>query len=103
MDIRCRIRGRRVFRVLIASLFAWIFWTPDALGAKPLVGASPQLEVIMMAGGQGDGIFLRTPGGKHILIDAGPDARRGVLPFLRSRQIKRIDFMVRSEEHTSEL
>lgn len=53
--------------------------------------------------GQGDGIYIHTPAGKHILIDAGPDARRGVLPFLRSRHIDHIDVMLLTHPHSDHI
>lgn len=53
--------------------------------------------------GQGDGIFIRTPGGKNILIDAGQDSRRGVLPFLRSRGIKTVDVLLLTHPHADHI
>jgi len=58
--------------------------------------------------GQGDSAFVRTPGGHTILIDAGPgkgkysryDAgERVVVPFLKSRGIRRIDTLLMTHPH----
>ncbi len=69
---------------------------------------SRELEVTFLDVGQGDSIFIRTPGGKNILIDAGPsrgeysyfDAGTQVLlPFIKSRGITRIDTLVMTHPH----
>jgi len=59
--------------------------------------------------GQGDAAFLEFPGGKTMLIDAGPatpgwDAgERIVLPFLGRKGIRRIDYLVVSHPHSDHL
>ncbi len=64
---------------------------------------TPILEVVVMDVGQGDGIFIRTPTKKTYLIDAGPDAKRGVIPFLRSRHVSRIDAMALTHPHADHI
>lgn len=71
--------------------------------------ASRRLEVVFLDVGQGLSIFIRTPAGKNILLDAG--GRRGgtfdpgeriVLPYLRSRRVASLDLLVLthpSEDH----
>jgi competence protein ComEC len=56
------------------------------------------LEVIFLAVGQGDGIFLRLPSGRSLLVDgggmAGPETSKGqtvILPFLKNRGTKKLD------------
>jgi competence protein ComEC len=61
------------------------------------------LRVTYLSVGQGDSAFIELPGGKTMLIDGGgtnnPDfdtGERVVAPFLRSKGVERIDYMVLS-------
>lgn len=95
----------RRFRIVCLVVCLWIL--PSTAAAPQVQAAAPkgppELEVVMMDVGQGDGIFIKTPGGKNILIDAGPDAGRGVLPYLRSRKIRRIDTLVATHPHSDHM
>jgi competence protein ComEC len=59
--------------------------------------------------GQGDGAAIRTPGGRWVLIDAGPrfdgsDAgKRVVVPFLRRQGVRRLSAVVVSHVHADHL
>jgi competence protein ComEC len=70
-------------------------WTPILTGAS-----GPRLDVTFFDVGQGDAALIRTPGGAHVLVDAGPrtryaDAGTSVLvPYLRSTGIDRLDAVV---------
>lgn len=74
-----------------------------ALFAPPI--APDQLEVHMIDVGQGDAVAIKTPGGKWILVDAGPaspdyDAGvRRVVPFLLRRGARSIDLLVITHPH----
>ncbi len=92
---RCAVLGIFLFALSLVSPS----WSADVGGES----APGELEVTVMDVGQGDGIYIKTPGGKNILIDAGPDARRGVLPFLRSRRIKTIHTMVLTHPHADHI
>lgn len=54
--------------------------------------------------GQGDGLYLRTAGGKHILIDGGGSANYNVgkkllLPFFLKNGVKKIDLAIVTHHH----
>ncbi len=62
------------------------------VGAGVALGELPdgRLHIFMLDVGQGDGMLLRTPDGKHVLIDAGEGAHvreplRKVMGFFRDR------------------
>lgn len=66
------------------------------------------LEVTFLDIGQGDAIFIQLPEKKNILIDAGPGpnkkstwdpSRKKLLPFLRSKGINKIDYVILSHFH----
>ncbi|MBN1880472.1 MBL fold metallo-hydrolase [bacterium] len=67
-----------------------------------------ELEIVFLDVGQGDSIFIRTPNGRTVLVDAGSaknqyaafDAgEHAILPFLRTRGINRIDTLVMTHPH----
>ena len=70
-------------------------WTGFARG-----DARPALDVVFLDVGQGDATLLSTPGGKHVLIDAGlkspyvDEGERTVLPHLARFGIARLDVLV---------
>lgn len=80
----------------------------------PLSGAwtgsgSRTLEIVFLDVGQGLSVFIRTPGGQNVLIDAGgrpggtfDPGERIVLPYLRSRRAAELDLLILthpSEDH----
>lgn len=60
-------------------------------------GRGQQTEIVVLDVGQGDGIFIRTADGTNLFIDGGSSDVSGVgnyriLPFLKSRGIRAIDY-----------
>ncbi len=93
--------GRRfVFIALsVANLWVWSDLWPRPAGLRILV-----LDV-----GQGDGIFLRFPNGRTVLVDGGLRAvnidvgERVLIPFLKAEGINRIDAVVASHPHSDHI
>ncbi|NMB34584.1 MAG: DNA internalization-related competence protein ComEC/Rec2 [Clostridium sp.] len=59
------------------------------------------MKVVFLDVGQGDGAFIRTCGGKVVLVDGGPDfaGENSVVPFLFDCGISKIDLIVVSHGH----
>lgn len=73
-----------------------IVFSVQALASTPKM-----LEIHFMSIGQGDGILLRTPSGKNVLIDVGPPGagKRIIGPYLRKLGIKKINLLMISHPH----
>jgi competence protein ComEC len=89
----------------VAVLWAGLLWAwaPDSANS----GSGLALHFLNV--GQGDGAVLRTPGGRWVLIDAGPrgdhvDAGRRVMaPFLAMQGARRLAMVIVSHAHTDHL
>lgn len=75
---------------------------------RPVVGVLAgrgELVVAVLDVGQGDAVTLRTPGGRWVVVDAGPrspgwDAgARVVLPHLRRQGARRVELLVLTHPH----
>ncbi|MCL4706733.1 DNA internalization-related competence protein ComEC/Rec2 [bacterium] len=96
---------RRIRRLLLpATLLTLNFYIwPVALSVEP------KLRLTFFDVGQGDAALLEFPGGKQMLIDAGPrddsfDAgERILLPYLRVRGISRLAAVIVSHPHADHL
>lgn len=72
---------------------------------------SAAFEITLLDVGQGDGIYIHTPKQQNILIDGGSTSETQVgkyriLPFLKSRGIRQIDYMIAThadEDHINGL
>jgi len=85
-------RRRWVAGAVVLAAVAALSWRPW----------HPPSEVVFLDVGHGDAAFIRTPGGDTVLIDGG-DANdrvdmgaRVVAPFLWSRHVDRIDYVILS-------
>jgi len=84
-----RRRGPKLLLLLLATC-AWLWlWQPQ-----------PGLELAAINVGQGDAIFLQSPGGHRTLIDAGARwgrvdrGRLQVVPYLRRRGVHHLDLII---------
>ncbi len=78
-----------------------VYLEVSAAGYKPV---AKELTVTFIDVGQGDAIFIKTPGGKNGLIDAGgtpywkqsdyDPGEEAVVPFLESQNVKKLDFVI---------
>lgn len=81
---------------VIVLVWGWAFWPRQSV-----------LSVTFLDVRQGDSAFIRTPGGKTILIDAGEGGGHNgfdagddvVLPFLRRNGVRTLDLVVMTHPH----
>lgn len=81
----------RFFKLFIPVLLLW------SLLIAPLANASTSKELIIhfIDVGQGDSIYIKTPEGENILIDAGSKAKgHDVVAYLQKQKVKVIDYMI---------
>lgn len=98
-------RPRLIIIVLLAlNMAVFSSFLPSIFPAS----AGRQLEVVFLDVGQGLSVFIRTPAGQNVLLDAGGRRRgssfdpgeRVVLPYLRNRRVVSLDLLILS--HPSE-
>lgn len=94
----------RLAVVLLLSALLFVWWG----GAVSIPG---KLEVVFLDVGQGDAIYIRTPQGRHLLLDAGgrppyaanagrfDPGSRVVVPFLQHRRVRKLDAVIISHPH----
>ncbi len=62
--------------------------------------AAGELEVHTIDVGQGDATFVRFPGGRTMLVDAGPkDAAQSLVRYLERADVRTIDILVATHPH----
>lgn len=70
---------------------------------------APTLQITMLDVGQGDATFIKTPSGKHILIDAGRwtptynSAQYVIIPHLKALGIQKLDAVFLSHPHADHI
>jgi len=66
--------------------------------------ASNKLTVNYIDVGQGDSIFIQTPSGKTMLIDAGvPEMGNKVVNYIKSQGINKIDIIIATHPHSDHI
>lgn len=93
-DQRTVHKNRAVFHCCSVFLYGIVFCLGCALGH----GKPGELTITAIDVGQGDGLYIRTPSGKHILIDGGSTSESQVgkyrmEPFLKSRGVGKLDYV----------
>ncbi|MEA2723819.1 MAG: competence protein ComEC [Gemmatimonadales bacterium] len=89
----------------VMGLWVSLFWS----WPRHTANSGPGLALHFLDVGQGDGAVLRTPGGRWVLIDAGPrsgqsDAgRRVVAPFLARQGARQLAVVIVSHAHADHL
>jgi competence protein ComEC len=87
--------------VAILLVIGWgvVFWLssqgPTQVAAPP--ASSEELLLAVLDVGQGDSIFVRSPSGETMLVDAGnsrADVEEVIIPYLTRLGISRLDFLV---------
>ena len=61
------------------------------------------LEVDILNVGQGDAIFIRSPEGKTVLIDAGTGRKGDVVAMLKERNVEMLNLMVATHPHADHI
>lgn len=68
-----------------------------------------KLTLTMLDVGQGDAIHIKTPSGKHILVDAGRwspggnSGKRTIIPYLEYKQVDALDAVILSHPHADHI
>ena len=66
--------------------------------------AAASFEFTAINVGQGDAIYVKSPSGKHILIDCGDNGQGGtVLNYLKGKGVSHIDYLVASHYHADHI
>ncbi|MEX0649086.1 MAG: DNA internalization-related competence protein ComEC/Rec2 [Balneolaceae bacterium] len=72
-------------------------------------GFHQNMEITFLDVGQGDAAHIKTPNGRHILVDAGrwsPMGNSGdqvLIPYLKSERVKKIDALILSHPHADHI
>ena len=100
LNLRVRAFYLLALLLIIAMPFSW--WGLPRLQERPL-------EVVFLDVGQGDAVFMHTPGGMNILLDGGGRpaymediervGRMVVIPFLEERRVRKLDMVIVSHPH----
>ncbi|RCW45408.1 MULTISPECIES: DNA internalization-related competence protein ComEC/Rec2 [unclassified Halanaerobium] len=84
-------RAKIILPLIFIMILISFFVNPDF---------NKNLEVVFLSVGQGDGIFIKFPDGRNMLVDTGPpgadgrNANYNIIPFLNYRGIDKIDYLL---------
>lgn len=71
---------------------------------KPMLPSGKTLDIYVLDIGQGDSIFLRSPSGKTMLVDAGESYMyEDVDDFLQQQAVKKLDVVVGTHPHADHI
>lgn len=105
----------------IAACVVWGFAAPRLVGGKKFGFKAHRLDtfpdgvltIVQLDVGQGDGIFIHTPGGKNVMIDCGegenpdnqqsrqyPATKEVVEPFLATHGVYNLDLLILTHPHS---
>lgn len=82
--------------VVAAVVAAW-FLVADSVRRSGAIPGDTSALLTMLDVGQADSIFVRTPAGRTMLVDAGnerADAEKVILPFLARQGVAKLDYLV---------
>ncbi len=99
-------RSTRLFTVLALGvlLFFLSACQREAPKTQGEVTAEGALKIYAFDVGQGDGLLVISPGGKHVLIDAGPsEAEHDLVAALKKLGIKDLDLVVATHPHADHI
>lgn len=103
---RSRSRSPRKWLILLlAALVILSAWMWQEALRPPSAGV---FEATFLSVGQGDCIFIRTPGGRTMLVDGGSEGSGDIgynliEPFLRRQGVDRIDVLVLTHPHSDHI
>jgi competence protein ComEC len=104
-----RTSGREAFRRALRVVAAVLWMALAREQVRGLGGGQRELRLFLLDVGQGDAAVLATPGGRWVVLDAGPagegrDAgRRVVAPFLARQGARRVSLLLVSHAHADHL
>jgi DNA internalization-related competence protein ComEC/Rec2 len=92
---------RHKFSILLVLAIVFSVWAEQSFTPAIFDG----LTVTFVDVGQGDSILLQTPGAENVLIDCGEAELfdKELMPFLRSRGVKKLDTVVATHYHSDHL
>lgn len=79
-----------------------IYFGPEILDDSKSPGVMPDgaVQVHFIDVGQGDSALIVTPGGKYVLVDAGPNSsEKDLLSYLDSHGVEEIEYVVLTHPH----
>jgi beta-lactamase superfamily II metal-dependent hydrolase len=89
---------KHLFKPIPLLLLILFLITPNTVNAKAISESNPtfnNMHIKFLNVGQGDGIIIKLPNGKSILVDAGPrEASEVVLNGLVQMNIKKLDLVI---------
>lgn len=93
-----RILGRKVIRRIIVFFAILLFMALFCLADIKSHGKKGELQITMLDVGQGDGIYMKTPQGRHFFIDGGSSDISNVgtyriEPYLESQGVAELDYV----------